>query len=136
MFLSKSDLYQSLHEEIIDEITRQDNTLIEQCISTAVAEMKPYLSPVFDTGSIFAKTGTDRDPLLVTFAADIAVYNLVSTCPVGIDMDDKRARYKRAIDWLKQVQSQEIIPDLPRASTPPAQSVIKWGSATRKETRF
>jgi len=135
-FITITDLKKGLQEELINEITRNDSAVIDHVISAAIAEAKTYLRENYDTDTIFAATGTSRDALLVTFTSDIAIYNLIELVQPGIDTEDRRARYKRAIDWLKQVRSQDIKPDLPLASSPPAADNITYGSAERKEMRY
>lgn len=136
MFLKIEDLNTAIREEIMDEISREDDTIVEQCISAALGEMKGYLTSGFDVDTIFAKTGSNRDPLLLSFAKDIAVYNLSTLETPGIDLEDRRARYKRAIDWLKQVRDGEITTSLPVLTLTPETSPIKIGYQERKEYRY
>lgn len=136
MFLTIEDLNTAIREEIMGEITREDDTIIEQCISAALGEMKGYLSNRFNVDTIFAQTGTNRDPLLLSFAKDIAVFNLSTLETPGIDLEDRRARYKRAIDWLKQVRDGEITTSLPVLSLTSETSPIKIGYQKRKEYRY
>lgn len=113
-FISKDDIIKSLHLEYLDEITRSDDTIVEVNINAAEAEMKGYLSGIYDTDYIFSRTGSDRNALLVEFNVDIAIYNLVDIDRPGIDMEDRYRRYKRAIDWLKAVMEGKINADLPK----------------------
>lgn len=135
-FISITDLQKGLQLELINEISREDASVIDHVISAAIAEAKTYLRVNYNVESIFSQTGTSRDALLVTFVSDIAIYNLIELVQPGIDLEDRRARYKRAIDWLKQVKSQEIKPDLPVASTSLAADDINYGSAERRENRY
>jgi phage gp36-like protein len=135
-FIAETDLYRAMRSEYIAEIKRTDDALPDHCISAAISEMKTYLRETFDTEAIFSATDTDRDSLLVTFCVDIAIYNLIELVPVGVDVEQKRLRYKRAIDWLKGVQKSEIKPDLPILENSPAQAAIIYGSVERKEMRY
>ena len=136
MFIQETDLYRAMRQEYIDEIKRQDNALPDHCISTAISEIKTYLRETYDTDLIFGKVDAERDTLLVTFAVDMAIYNLIELAPVGVDVEQKRLRYKRAIDWLKGVQKQDIKPDLPILENSPAQSAILSTSAEKRELRY
>lgn len=113
MFIEKSDLTRNIHLEYLDEITRGDDLIVNASIDAAIIEIKGYLIARYDVTSIFSQTGTNRNALLVEFASDIAIYNLVDIDRPGINMEDRRARYKRAIDWLKQVNSGDINTNLP-----------------------
>jgi phage gp36-like protein len=113
MFIDKTDIIKEIRTEELDVISRYDDTLVQFGIDAAIAEMKSYLARLFLVDLIFSQTGSNRHPLLVNFAVDIAIYVMVSTAQPGQDLEDRRARYKRAIDWLKQVKSGEITSDLP-----------------------
>ncbi|PKP09861.1 MAG: DUF1320 domain-containing protein [Bacteroidetes bacterium HGW-Bacteroidetes-4] len=135
-FIEETDLARAMRQEYIDEIKRTDDALIPHCTGSAIAEMKTYLRETYDVDTIFAKTAAQRNSLLVTFAVDIAIYNLIEAVPVGVDVEQRRLRYKRAIDWLIGVQKQNIMPDLPILADSPAQSAIIIKSVERRELRY
>jgi len=112
-FINDTDLQREIRAEEITQITRGDDTIAPFAIDAAIAEMKGYLSKFYNVDSIFSQTGTSRNTLLVNFAIDIAIYIIISTAPPGQNTEDRRARYKRAIDWLKGVSKGEIDTDLP-----------------------
>jgi phage gp36-like protein len=113
MFVEKTDLIKEIRLEELNQITRNDDTLITYSCDVAISEMKSYLYPTYNVNSIFSATGTSRHPLLLNFGIDIAIYILVATALPGQDLEDRRARYKRAIDWLKGVNKGDISTDLP-----------------------
>lgn len=117
MFISKEDLKIAIREYEIDEITSGDDTLIDAAISAAIGEMKPYLFR-FDTGKIFNARGQEREPLLVRFAVDIAVFEIISIARPDQDLENRRALYKRAIDWLKQVRDEDLPTGFPELPSP------------------
>ncbi len=135
-FIVENDLNRAMRPEYISEIKRTDEALINHCISAAISEMKTYLRETYDTNTIFALAGDDRDKLLVTFAVDMAIYNLIELVPVGVDVEQRRLRYKRAIDWLIGVQKGNIMPDLPILADSIAQNAILATSAEKRETRY
>lgn len=114
MFIEKSDVLNVILEDELEEITRGDDTLVLQAITAAVGSMRVYLYDSYDTEAIFSATGANRYGLLVQYCADIAVYFLVSRLQAGQDIEDRRARYDRAIAWLKAAQKSEFYADLPR----------------------
>lgn len=135
-FITETDLYRAMRKEYIDEIKLQDDALPDHCISAALEEMKTYLRETYDTATIFGKADDERDKLLVTFVVDVAIYNLIELVPVGVDVEQKRLRYKRAIDWLKGVQKGDVKPDLPILENSIAQNAILATSAEMRETRY
>ncbi|MEG2555524.1 MAG: phage protein Gp36 family protein [Odoribacter sp.] len=112
MFITKKDFKMAIREYELDEITAKDDTLVEIAISTAIGEMKPYLFR-YDVDKIFSAEGDKRESLLVRFAVDIAVFELVSIARPDQDLENRRALYKRAIDWLKQVRDDSLPTGLP-----------------------
>ncbi len=113
MFITKDDLYRAIRQEELEQITRGDDTMIQYAIDVAQKEIRSYLADRYDVDTIFAQTGQLRHTLLLNFAVDIAIYILVAVALPGQSLEDRRARYKRAIDWLKQVRIGSIPTDLP-----------------------
>ena len=114
MFIEKSDLKGSIRLEYIDQISREDETIVTGAIASSIIEMKGYLSSRFNVDSIFSQDGENRDQLLIALLSDMVIYELIDIIPAGIDIDDRRARYKRAITWLEDVQAGTINADLPK----------------------
>ena len=52
-FVQLSDYDASIHREILDALTRADESLIEICEDRAIAEMRCYLSKRYDCDRIF-----------------------------------------------------------------------------------
>jgi len=113
MFIQKEDLYKSIREHELDEITGNDDMLVKHAINSAISEVKVYLQKRYDTEAVFSVQGENRNSLIVSFTVDIALYEIVAIALPGQNLDDRRARYKRAIDYLKQVLDGNISPDLP-----------------------
>lgn len=136
-FIDKTDIIKALHGEYLDEITRNDELIIKAGIDAAISEMKAYLANIYDVQLIFSATGNNRNALLVEFAVDIAIYNIVEIDRPGIDMEDRRARYKRAIDWLKQVRDGNLNADLPLLdNTEENKNPILYGSLSKRKNHY
>lgn len=126
MFITKEDFNITIRPYEIEQITDGDDTIVHMAISAAVGEMKPYLHR-YDTDKIFSATGDQRHPLLLRFAVDIAVFQLVSIARPDQDLENRRALYKRAIDWLKQVKNEEMPVDLPLKEENPDDDKLSGG---------
>lgn len=135
MFLEKTDLYLAILQDELEEITRGDDTLVNQAISAAISEARTYLYDSYDVTSIFGESGADRHALLLGLVADMAVYLLVARVQAGQDVDDRRARYDRAISWLKAAQKSETYSDLPRREET-IQTHFVAGSLPKRNNRF
>jgi hypothetical protein len=118
-FINKLDLIQfAILEDELTEITRNDDVIVTACCSAAIAEMKVYLNDSYDVDTIFTRTGSARHQLLLQLGVDMAVWMIVSRCQAGINLDDRQARYDRAIKTLKAFQKTETYGDLPRREQP------------------
>lgn len=73
--------------------------------STALSQMKKWLSGRYDTDAIFTPdplTGEDpRDQFIVTSLIDIALYHLYSQTQHRDVPEHRKNRYQDAIDWLQ-----------------------------------
>ena len=107
-----SEIFTHLFPETVLAISDGDDRLLQMAIDAAVGEAKGYLHR-YDTEKIFAATGESRNPLLIYWIKDIAVWHYINIANPGVDWKVRELRYNAAIAWLKGVQSNKIIPDLP-----------------------
>lgn len=134
-FLTDTDLHQSILEEELDEITRQDNAVITQALIAAESEMRQWLFDTFDVDTVFAQAGSSRHPLLVQYGSDMAIYYLVARGMGGQDFDDRKSRYDRAVTWLKAAAKTDLYSDLPRR-VETQQTHITYGSNPKRSNYF
>ena len=111
MYITTDEITTHLGAEQIEAISDGDSTMLQAAIDAAIVEAKSYLS-AFDISSEFAKTYTARNPLLIIFIKDIAVWHFINICNVNTSLELRQDRYERAVAWLKSVQKGELIPDL------------------------
>ena len=113
-FIQTYDYNASVHREILDTITRDDEEVIEICEDRAIAEMRSYLSGRYDCNAIFAARGPERNTLILMMAIDIAVYHIFSIHNPQKISQVRVDRYNRAVEWLKAVAAGKIsIADAP-----------------------
>ncbi len=139
MFITKTDITKAIRAEILEQITRGDDTLIDVAINASIGEMAGYLS-AYDTDSIFSETGDSRNSLLVQFAVDIAIYNMIDIEQPGLDLEDRRSRYERAKQWLQEVQQGNIQPGFPSApdidDETTSTKTVGYGSRQNKRNNY
>ena len=75
-FIDKTDLVGSIRENVLDNITSFDDSKLDGAINFAVGLMSGHLNARYDVVNIFNKTGTNRDPVIVDYCVDIALYRL------------------------------------------------------------
>jgi hypothetical protein len=136
MFLTEEDFKTTLYDEIIDAISREDPTVLQACIDSAISQAKSYLHD-YDTAAIFSAVKADRHPLLLTFVKDIAVWHFLAPGNPCSDLKFREHRYDSAISWLRGVQKRDIAPDLPPApASDPTVGTIRLGSNWQRENHF
>ena len=97
-FIELSDYDASIHREILDALTRED-------------EMRCYLSRRYDCDKIFTATGDKRNQLVLMMAIDIAVYHIFCIHNPRNLSPLRKERHERAVEWLKAVAAEEISVD-------------------------
>lgn len=111
-FLTTTD-YDKLIESGILDIVKGDAATLADAEVAAQEEMASYLRGRYDVNAIFAATGTDRNPVLVLYMADMVLYHIHSRiAPMNIP-ELRGIRYDAAIGWLKRVADGKLNPDLP-----------------------
>lgn len=110
-FVNISDYDASVHREILDALTREDDSLIEICEDRAIAEARCYLAKRYDCDAIFSAQGAGRHQLILMMVLDIAIYHIFCIHNPQKLSPMRKARYERAVEWLKAVASEELSVD-------------------------
>jgi phage gp36-like protein len=139
-FLTPGELKTHVYEEVANEITRNDDSIINDAIDTAVDEIKGYLRK-YDLPTCIDDAAPDqRNKKLLQVCKDVAAWHLITLCNVTIDYDKRRECYEDALNWLRGVQKGTIVPDLPlpaySAAEPQANQSVKWSSNTKRINHF
>lgn len=103
-FIEIADYDATLHREILDSLVRDDATLIEVCEDRAIAQMRGYMSRIYDCDKVFSARGGNRNQLVMMFAIDIAIYHIFCIHNPHNMSQIRVDRYERAVEWLKGVQ--------------------------------
>lgn len=114
-FIRTEDYGVVIGESALKALSQAGEASRTQAELQAIEEIAGYLRPTYDTERIFAAdTPQQRNPLLVGFACDIALYHLTASLPQKMGAEVRHQRYERAIAWLTDVQRGRIIPNLPK----------------------
>jgi phage gp36-like protein len=114
-FLIEDDYKLQVRNYELDELTEYNNAVRMQSELAAQTEMESYLRDRYDVADIFSNTDDDRNPLIVMYMVDIALYHLFSAITPRNVPQIRMDRYDAAINWLKAVASGKINPGLPVA---------------------
>ena len=143
LFLTSDELKTHVYEEIVNEITRDDDDIITQAIQTAIDEAKGYLTR-FDLEAIFDDPEPDeRNRMLLATIKDLAAWHLIKLANPNIDIEFRRMLYEDALRWLKGVQKGDIDVALPTPDNTDDEGVIgesdgavKWKSNPKRNNHF
>ena len=129
MFITRDDLNKNLYVEIIDAITRLDETREEYGIRAAEEKVKSYLAWKYDLDFIFSKVGDERNFMIVYTVANIALYiiaDVLESMPVTI-----QNAYENSMEYLKDLQAGKAtlsgIPEPKDLETGEPDTYIRYG---------
>ena len=112
MFTAPEEIFTHLYPEQVLAVSGEDERLLTMALQGAMVETKGYLHK-YDIEKIFSASGDERDPLLLIFVKDIAVWHYMNIANPNIDFSVREKRYYAAVAWLKGVQKGDIVPDFP-----------------------
>lgn len=131
-FITKTDYEDSIKENVLDDITESDDNKLDVATSRAVEEAKGYLNARYDITEIFNKTDTDRNPIIVMYVIDMALYHLHSLINMNKIPKARKERYEKATEWFRMVNEGDINPpDLPLPTDGTKEYVLFGGNTKR-----
>ena len=114
-FISTAELSTHIYAAVVTAISDSDITILPTAIAAATNEAMGYMDR-YDYLTILGQTGAARDPLLLLYIKDIAVYHFMVLANPNIDYEVRLDRYKYAVRWLEKIQTGRFVP----AGWPPA----------------
>lgn len=134
--VTEEDFKTHMYAELIGAIGRNDQTILPQAIKAAEGEAEGYLSR-FDTDTLFAAVGEERDPTLLMYVKDMAAWHFITLANPNTDLEFRKTRYEDAVRWLKGIQSGKIVPKgWPPAVEEGAESFFHVSSSPKRPTRW
>lgn len=101
----------------------------------AIVEEVPSGTPPID-GSHWME-GDNRNPLLVMYTTDIALYHLLARINPRNIPELRERRFEDALAWLRQLKEGEINAFMPLAQDEDAQNLaVRFGSNTKRQHDF
>lgn len=107
-FIDPTDYDATVHRDILDALTRGDDSILDICEDRAIEEMSSYLSGRYDIDRLFDARDGERHPLVLMMCLDIAVYHIYSAGNPQKLSEMRKNRYDRAVEWMKAVQKGNI----------------------------
>lgn len=139
MYISPNEISTHLYGDQITAISGNETTDLLLAINVAIAEARGYLT-AYDIDAELNKASAEspdsRNPLLVIYAKDIAVWHYINKSNPGTSLELRRDRYIRAVDWLKEVQKGAVNPGLPLLPEADKTSIILHGSNPKRNNHY
>lgn len=119
--ITKEDLKTHIYEETLNEITRDNDDIVNEAIATGIEEVKTYLSK-YDLVQMFGDetenvSATFTNPYLKSLVKTVVIWNLMTLANINIDYEAKRTLYEDATNALKMIQSGKTDPRWPYLNT-------------------
>lgn len=102
MYIEIEELNSNIYPEIVQMISDGDEQKVLTHINTALSNIKSRLVRYYNIDSEFAKSGNDRNALLVNIAKDLTIYYLYSALDAINNIRVKR--YDEAVKLLNEIQ--------------------------------
>ncbi len=138
-YLTPEEINTHIDPDVQDEISPEDSGFLQDAIDAAEAEVYGYLTN-YDTDAIFTATGDDRNPIILLYTKDVAVWHYIQLANPNIDIALRERRYEMAKESLTQIQTGKMVPKLPRrvesTETPQANSEVRYGSSRPRNKGF
>lgn len=139
IFLTTSDFKPQVKADVLERIVQNDPAVVDQSELSTIQEMSSYLGVRYDTATIFSRTGTDRNALIVMYAVDILLYHIHSRLNPNQIPQLRIDRYDMAIAWLKAAGAGTVAADLPGkpdTEQTTATGNIIYSGDTKRSNRF
>lgn len=136
-------MYTHIYEENINLIDRTGETdsAMNKAIAGGISEAQSYMSK-YDIDTLFAKTGDDRDPILLLQTGNLIAFHFIGLSNAGVDYATIEDRYTKATQWFAKVQSNKstpygwpLKPLDPITGENPA-GTIKFGSNKKRKNHY
>lgn len=138
MFIDETDFNTVMYAELIDVISREDDSILEAAIAAAEQQAKGYLAR-YDTDALFTAIDAARDPLLLLWVKDIAAWHFIGLANANVDLELRKTRRDEAIKELEKIQSGKFLPlgwaELTEEN-PGDNAIVKISSRPRRETNY
>lgn len=131
--LTKDDLKTHVYAEIIDEITRADDDIVQEAIDNGESEAKSYLNR-YDLTTMFDASYADK--FLRSLVKDVVCWHIIKLCNANIQLELFRTLYQDAIKTFEKVMKGLIDPQWPLRVDDPDTTMDDAGNVEfRSETK-
>jgi len=133
-FVTKTDYKKFVRTNQLDMILEQDDSILDDAESTAIAMIQDALYSRFDIDTIFNATGDDRAAQVVRWVCVLVLYFVYERIPDALVPERVVKNYNDVMNLLHDVADGKKSLNLPRLvdSEGEIKSKFRWGSETRR----
>ncbi len=134
IFLLDTDFANKIDNAVKLQITGGDEEVMNQAEKTAMAMVSGSLAELYDLALEYAKTGTERNQVLVRWLLNIALYDLYERIPDNQLPERVVKNYDDTLKMLEKIESGKRTCTLTKLTneTGAKKTVFRWGSEIRK----
>lgn len=111
-FLTKEELKTVATLEVVNLITKGDDTIVTEIIEETIDIIKTYLFKHFDVDAIFEAEAEERSRVILKYLKDITIHEIYIRRTKQMN-EVAKLRFDEAMLWLEKVSKGIIQPDLP-----------------------
>jgi phage gp36-like protein len=134
-YLNAIDYITQIQDVNLQQIINSNVAIRENADLLAQAEARSYLIQKYDFDAEMLKTGTARDPQLLAYIIDIALYHLHCRIAPRNIPELRQTRYENAIAFLKMCAFGEVTPKL-TPTTPAQGGRIRYGGVKKNINQY
>lgn len=132
-FIDKTDLTRYVDSSTIDQLTDNDDALVDEAILDAQDRVKEIIQARYDIDAEFAKLTTARNRSLLKHTINIAIYFLFQRLYTNVLPEGRIEAFEQAETWLKDVYSGRVMVDMAKNDEINEEGwPLRWGSNTKK----
>lgn len=133
-YLDRTDILYKIRDRRLDQLLDNDTSLLDTAVETAVAVVIDHLNSRYDTDTIFAKTGTDRDKQVIRWVANLALYYLYERVPNSLIPEDIKFHYDETMQLLADIEDgkRAVLLERKQDSEGKSPTKFRWGSEQKR----
>lgn len=113
MFIEAIEMESVISYYQVNQITNNDETILQSCIIAAIKRVSSYLGIRYDVSKIFTAVGEDRDPDILEITKNVALWFLLRKNNVDFLYERVKETYDRDIKYLTAISKGELAASLP-----------------------
>lgn len=112
-FVTIEELKIRKFEHLINDVSSDNNDILNELELMAIDEVTSYLRPRYSTDYIFSRTGSARSPIIRRITTDYIMCYLWERTNSNEIPESLQERCEKNTQWLMDVSTGKISPDLP-----------------------